>query len=611
MMRSPKSIGAMLAIAVALMATAWICFDTAERYFLRQLANQNDGTLRLVSSGLDGALLRFDPIPALIADKRVVRQLLAEPSNNVLRAAANIELKRIVAEVAASDIYVMDDTGLTVAASNFDLERSFVGRNFNFRPYFAQAFSGRPARYFALGTTSLKRGYYFSAPVRNINNVSGVVAVKIEVDAFEENWKGNATKVIVSDDHGVIFMASEPGWLFKTLSPLTDQARRQIKTSRRYPVDKLEELDMHVEPSGIKGSVVREIGETGKRKIYLSNLQRTPAAGWTLHVLTPATAATGWAVTVTAVLLLAILLTALLAGIVLQRRKRMMRDIERQHRNQEELELRVEERTQDLHGANRRLREEVRERTNAEEQLRSAQRELVQAGKLAALGQMSAALSHELNQPLAAIKSYAENARAYLKLHKTDQAGENIGRISAMADRMAELGNHLRNFARKPKQKVDVVDLGEVFEAVSNIMGARLKESGACLDIKPLSERAMVMGGSVRLQQVIINLINNALDAMSGMPDQSVEISANAEKGNVTIAVRDHGPGIDQADIDQIFDPFFTTKDVNEGLGLGLSISFNIIQDFGGRLNVTNHADGGAVFTITLVDANAVRSAAE
>ena len=601
----------MLAITAALIATAWICFDTAERYFLRQLASQNDGTLRLVSSGLDGALLRYDPIPALIADKHVVQQLLAEPSNEALKAAVNAELAGIVTEVGASDIYVMDNTGLTVAASNFGLERSFIGRNFSFRPYFTEAFSGRQARYFALGTTSLKRGYYFSAPVGGIDRPTGVVALKIEVDAFEDNWKGNAAKVIVSDHHGVIFMSSEPGWLFKSLTPLTDKARRQIETSRRYPVERLEELDMQVISSGIEGSVIRKIGDPGVSEVFLSNLRAMPAAGWTLHVLTPAKAATGSAVTVTAVILLAILLAALLTGIALQRRKRMMRDIEHQQRNREELERRVEERTQDLHGANRRLMEEVKERTNAEEQLRSTQRELVQAGKLAALGQMSAALSHELNQPLAAIKSYAENARAYLKLSKTDQAGDNIGRISEMADRMAELGTHLRNFARKPKQKVDVVDLDEVFSAVSNIMSARMKESGARLDIEPLGKRTIVMGGSVRLQQVIINLVNNALDAMAGMPDQAVEICAEVDQGNVNIAVRDHGPGVDPENIDQIFDPFFTTKDVNEGLGLGLSISFNIIQDFGGRLKVSNHPDGGAVFTITLVDAAAVRSAAE
>lgn len=611
MLKSPKSVIILSTIAIILVATAWISFGTVERYFLRQLAEQNNGTLRLVASGLDGALLRYEPLPALIADKRAVRQLLAGDAREDGIAEVNRKLKQIATDVGASDIYVMDASGLTTAASNFDLERSFIGRNFSFRPYFAEAAAGNPSRYFALGTTSLKRGYYFSTPVLDGTRVAGVVALKIEVDALEETWRRTSAKVIVADDHGVIFMASEPAWLFKSLTPLTDEARRQIESSRRYPVEKLGELTMRVSSSGIEGAPIRIIGDAGRSESFLSSRQNMPQAGWTVHVLTPAAAATASAATWMTVVVLVVLLVVLTAAIALQRRKRLILDIERQRRGREELELRVAERTSDLHDANRRLTAEVSERTHAEEQLRSTQRELVQAGKLAALGQMSASLSHELNQPLAAIKSYAENARGYLNIGKSDQAGDNIGRISEMADRMAELGNHLRNFARKPKQKIDVVDLADVLSAVRQIMAARLKETGATLHVEPLDAPMMVMGGSVRLQQVMINLINNALDAMSGKPEPKVEIAARSAGGKVEVSVRDHGPGIEQADLERIFDPFYTTKDINEGLGLGLSISFNIIQDFGGRLSAANHPEGGAVFKVSLVDAEAVRSAAE
>lgn len=611
MLKSPKSVIAVSGFVAVLVAVAWISFGTVERYFLRQLADENHGTLRLVASGLDGALLRYDPLPALVADKRIVRQLFASNFDEDGIAAVNNKLKQVATDVGASDIYVMDAKGLTIAASNFDLERSFIGRNFSFRPYFAEAAAGKSSRYFALGTTSLKRGYYFSAPVLDGGHVTGVVALKVEVGALEETWRRTSAKVIVSDDQGVIFMASEPGWLFKSLLPLTGEVRREIEDSRRYPVDKLGELPMRVASSGIEGSPIRTIGDVGTAEPFLSSRQDMPHAGWTLHVLTPVAAATAGAATLMAVVFLVLLLAALIVAIALQRRRRLVLDIEQQRRGREELERRVAERTSDLHDANRRLTAEVSERAHAEEQLRSTQRELVQAGKLAALGQMSASLSHELNQPLAAIKSYAENARSYLRIGKSDQAGDNISRISEMADRMAELGNHLRNFARRPKQKIDVVDLGEVLSAVSQIMTARLKETGATLHIEPLDKRMMVMGGSVRLQQVMINLINNALDAMVGMPDQIVEISTRGSGGKIEVSVRDHGPGIDQTDLEQIFDPFFTTKDVNEGLGLGLSISFNIIQDFGGHLSVANHPDGGAVFKASLVDAEAVRSAAE
>lgn len=606
---SPKVAGSILAIVAVLVAAAWVSFGAVERYFLGRLAGQNEGTLRLVEAGLDGALRRYDPLPGLIADKQAVRRMLADPAHGDGVSAVNGELKRIAAEVGASDIYVMDQAGLTVAASNFDLERSFVGRNFSFRPYFTGAAAGEPTRFFALGTTSLKRGYYFSAPVRDGGRTIGVVALKIEVEELEEHWRGAAARAIVSDDLGVVFMASEPAWLFKSLTPLSEAALKQIESVRRYPVEQLSALDMRTEPSGIDGAVLRTIGAGGVT--YLSSERVMPAAGWTLHVLTPAAVATGQAVTAMAIGLLAALLVALVAGIILQRRRRLIIDIEQQRRGREELERRVEERTRDLRDANRLLKREVSERTHAEQQLRSTQNELIQAGKLAALGQMSASLSHELNQPLAAIKAYAENARAFLKRDKAKSADDNIGRISEMVDRMAELGNHLRNFARRPKQKIDVVDMAEVFTAVSQIIGARLKRAGATLDIAPMPGRVMVMGGSIRLQQVIINLVGNALDAMAGTDNPTVDIAVIPVDGMVEIAVRDRGPGIDPAIAEQIFDPFFTTKPVNEGLGLGLSISFNIVQDFGGRLEAANHPDGGAMFTITLIDADAVKSAAE
>ncbi len=611
MLRSPKTVATILALTAAFVMAAWTGYGAVERHFLRQLAGQNEATLRLVAAGVNGALLRFDPLPGLIADNVDVKRLLAGQSAPSGVAAVNDELKRIAAEVGASDLYVMDASGMTVAASNYDMETSFVGRNFSFRPYFTGAIVGTPTRYFALGTTSLKRGYYFSAPVRAQGAIAGVVVLKIEVDALEESWRGAETRILVTDEHGIIFMTSEPDWLFKSLGRLDAVVREQIELSRRYPADRLGELAVETRPSGVEGSPLRAISDGGGTVSFLSSSRIMPEAGWTLHVLVPSAQAVRSTVTVMAAAFLALILAGVVAGIALQRRRHLMLDIERQRRGREELERRVEERTRDLNDANRLLQREVSERTHAEQQLRSTQNELVQAGKLAALGQMSAALSHELNQPLAAIKSYAENARAYLKIDKAAAAGENIGRISEMADRMAELGRHLRNFARKPKQKIDVVDLGDVFAAVSQIMSGRLKSTGAVLHIAPLSTPTKVMGGSVRLQQVIINLVNNALDAMAGMPDQRVEIATECLDGSVEITVRDHGPGLEPTVATQIFDPFFTTKDVNEGLGLGLSISYNIVQDFGGRLSAENHPGGGAVFTVSLIDAESVRSAAE
>ncbi len=611
MWKSPRLIALSLVFLAALCGAAWVSFSTAERFFLGRLAEQNQATLRLVAAGLEGALSRYEPLPALIADKNEVAGLLSKQAQPGDTLAVNLELKRIVSDVRASDIYVMDRTGLTVAASNFDTDKSFTGRNFAFRPYFSDAVAGQPALYYAFGITSLKRGFFFSAPVRGDNGIIGVVAVKIEVEAIEDSWRGSATRVLVTDPSGIIFMASEPEWLFNSLTPLSDAQRQEIIDSRQYPTDRLAALPVETGEFPAQDMSRWQIGEGQQTRAYLSGNQPVSDIGLTLHVLTPMASVTGSAATVMAVVLLAMLLLALIAGVVLQRRRRLLSDMERQRRDREELELRVDERTRDLNEANSQLTIEVKERTNAEEQLRSTQRELIQAGKLAALGQMSAALSHELNQPLAAIKSYADNAKAYLNLGKADQASDNIGRISEMADRMAELGRHLRNFARKPKQKFETADLADVFDAVSQIMSARLKETGAQLEIQDFEEPVMVVGGSVRLQQVLVNLVNNALDAMNSLPKQRVEVTADFDGEEVQVVVRDFGRGIGQSDIDQIFDPFYTTKDVNEGLGLGLSISFNIIQDFGGHLSAANHPKGGAMFKVTLKRADAIRSAAE
>ena len=593
----------------------WLSFALAESYFLRETARQNQQTLRLVISGLKGALLRYQPIPALLAEKQNIVSLLSNDLRRVPVKTINEELKRISNDVGASDIYVIDAEGNTIAANNYDKKLSFIGKNFAYRPYFTQAMKGESASFFALGTTSLKRGYYFSAPIKLDGRILGVVTLKITLEGIEQNWKGNTTEIIATDRHGVIFMSSREDWLFKSFAPLSHEAISEITNSKQYPIDKLGTLNAIVESSVISQADLVNVPappdkqQSGNAYFAVSNLMEE--AGWRLHVLSPRADASAQAYTVLALSTLAVLFIASIAAMIFWRRAQLVKNMQLQRIAQEQLEHRVQERTNDLNEANKKLKLEVHERTQAETQLRKTQNELVQAGKLAALGQMSAALSHELNQPLAAVKSYADNAKAFLKRNNLERAEENIGHIAQMADRMAELGTHLRNFARKPKQAIDIVDLDTVITAVNQIMSARLKETGASLQIKKPSEQLLVKGGLVRLQQVLVNLVNNALDAMQDSSDAVIDIHISADDEHVEVEVRDYGQGIRQDDINAIFDPFFTTKGVNEGLGLGLSISYNIVQDFGGSLSARNHADGGAEFTLQLQRAQAAQRAAE
>lgn len=589
----------------------FLSFGFVERYFLRDLAVQNDSTIRLVAAGLDGAFKRFEPLPALLADKAYMKWLLISNADRDHVHYVNVELKKIARNLGASDIYVMNKKGVTIAASNFDSGVSFIGKDFSYRPYFYNALGGEPAQFYALGTTSLKRGYYFAAPIIGNSDVLGVIVVKIGVDSFEENWGGIERKIFVSDKNGVIFMASEAQWRFKFLHPMSEQTLDDIEASKQFPINKLTQMDIDTVSGTSDEFRLTTIGEDEEADTYLESRQLISPAGWTLHVLVPKSSATAQTYITLAIAFLLMSLCGMIASAVIQRRAHLIKNIKLQKQTQEELESRVAERTYELNLTNRKLRREVKERTQTENRLRTTQNELIQAGKLAALGQMSAALSHELNQPLSAVKSYADNACKYLQRNNIEKAMTNIGHISQMVDRMAELGQHLRNFARKPQQKIDVVDLSGVFRSVEQIMSARVKEANAELHFEVFNQSLMVMGGQIRLQQVMVNLVNNALDAMKDLSKPLVTVSVHEETDRIEIRVRDHGTGIDNKIIDDIFDPFFTTKKINEGVGLGLSISFNIIQDCGGTLSAHNHNNGGAVFVISLERVTPMLKAAE
>ncbi|MCO5164341.1 MAG: sensor histidine kinase [Mesorhizobium sp.] len=582
----------------------------ATRVYLDDAAARGQTTLRLAVSALDGHMRRFEPLPELIADHAGIKALVAEPTNDSLRTEANRYLKETNALLKSSDIYVMVPNGDTVAASNHDGPLSFVGENFSYRPYFQDAIAGRPGRFFALGTTSLKRGYYFSAPVRIDGLVRGVVVFKVDLDAIEASWRGGDHAIIVTDPEGIIFMSGRPDWLYAGLLPLTPERLARTEESRRYANARLRELP--VRNGTLDEHQLMTVLDDGATSEYLAVTAAMADAGWTVSVLTDTASAHRQAYVSVAAALLVLGLAALLAAIVAQRRARLAERMELQRTAQAELERRVAERTADLALVNSRLETEVGERRATEQQLRQTQSDLVQAGKLAALGQMSAALSHEFNQPLAAVKTYADNAVVLIERDRIAEAKDNVARISALTDRMAAISRHLRNFARKPNEKLGPVDLGGVVADTAEIVAWRLKAADATLAVDLGPAPLTVRGGAIRLQQVLVNVISNAADAVEGLDNRRIELTARKKPGRVAITVRDHGPGVAPAIAERIFDPFFTTKGVGKGLGLGLSISYNIVKDFGGSLSVSNHAGGGAVFTIELDAArSAMREAAE
>lgn len=431
------------------------------------------------------------------------------------------------------------------------------------------------------------------------DEIRGVIVFKVDIETIESSWQGGEYRIFVSDPEGIIFMSGNPEWLYAGILPLTPERLARTEASRRYANAILHPLP--VARREVDGHALMTVSGRDNAREYLVLSHYMPDADWTVNVLTDTASVRTQALTTVAAAILLLCLAGLAVAILIQRRARLRERILMQEQAQEELERRVEERTADLARVNVQIEAEIAERRLTEQQLRQTQADLVQAGKLAGLGQMSAALSHEFNQPLAAAKTYADSAALLIERGRTNEASDNVRRISGLIDRMAAISRHLRNFARKPNEKLGAVPVEDVMHDTMEIVATRLKTANAAIDIDLGSEPLIVRAGSVRLQQVLVNVISNAADAVEGLEDRMILVRAWREDDRAVITVRDRGPGVPPAIAERIFDPFYTTKGVGKGLGLGLSISYNIVKDFGGSLTVANHAEGGAVFRIELV----------
>lgn len=578
-----------LAAALAVLGcclAGWLTWRQSLAQSLDETARRGDNVLQLATTALSGELDRFERLPPLIAEQGIVTRMAADPRNPDLVAQTNDYLRRIQRLLGATDIYLMDTGGLTIAASNHDTDTSFIGGNFAFRPYFHDALMGEAGQFYALGTTSGKRGYYFGAPVMVAGQTAGVLAIKIDLDAIESTWAGGDYAVLVTDPEGVSFLSSRPDWRFAAMHPLGAGARANIESTRRYAGTQIGLLQITDEGQH-RGSPVLRIAEGQGAREYLQRDMPMDRAGWVVHVLIDTAAARASALTLAFVAMLASGVLAMAGAVVWQRRAAMDERLQVQAEARADLERRVEERTHEL---------------------RQAQADLVQAGKMAALGQMSAALSHEFNQPLAAARTYADNAGVLMDRGRMVEARGNIDRILSLIDRLTSISRHLRSFARAPGQKLRPVSLAEVVEAAVEIAALRIRAAEATLRIDLAPDLPQVIAGPVRLQQVLVNILTNAADAVEGLADRRIDLSATRSGDDVLIRISDTGPGVPEGLAARIFDPFFSTKGVGKGLGLGLSISYNIVKDFGGDLSVAS--DLGACFTLRLKAAPTARQEA-
>lgn len=591
--RLPPSLGWWL-LAGVMLALSWYTGNVQRDSLLAQLEVDGRQELDLYVAHLAGQLDEFAFLPALLADDHRLRALLQSPQDTVLQDQVNRYLAHVNTIAGSLDVYLMDTRGITLAASNWQQELTFVGRNFAFRPYFIEAMQGGAGRYYALGTTSGRRGFYFSYPVGAGASPLGVVVVKIDIDTLENAWRSQDSELVATDPDGVIFISTRPQWRYRTLQPLRAEAIERIRASRRYPDAGLTAVFGLRQKALASGAQILE-GVGPDDAAYISLATDMPEAGWRVQLLMSQKVVNPqvWQTRLFAMTLLLLLATA--GWLFAQRsRRRRERELEKRQVMQEaldELEGRVSRRTLDLTEANRLLRQEV-------EQHHQTQDKLIQAAKLAALGQMSAGINHELNQPLAAMRTYADNARTYLARENLGQAAWNLQQISELTGRMAQISGQLKVFSRKTSGQRIRVSLRASLEGAQRILHSRIEQAGAELvtDLPP--QDLFLAADMVQLEQVLVNLVGNACDVLVNQPRRRIEVSARVRGSDVVLQVHDSGPGIPQQNVEKIFDPFFTTTE--NGLGLGLSISHTIAQRLGGSLTAGNAATGGAVFTLTL-----------
>lgn len=529
-------------LALLLAPLLWPLQYFAERYYSEQLAEQNRQTLDLYVANLLGTLRRYEELPQILGGLPVLRQALQQPGDPLLQKIANEALADIRRRTGADVIYLLQPDGTTQVASNWAQADSFVHRNFAFRPYYREAMQGRLARFFGLGTTSIKRGYYFASAVKEGSRIIGVLVVKVDLEHIERLWGNSPEQLLVIDNYGVVILSSREDWRFHASRPLSAAERDEIHANIPYPVQDPKPLRL-------------------QQSAWLSQSRTLPETGWTVSIYAPRTLIERPVRSVLLIggaTLLALLL--LLTLLTLSRRHYLDR-IALEAEAKRQLEERVLERTRELENANAQLQQEVHEREQAQRELMRAQDEVVQAGKLTALGTMSASISHELNQPLAAIRSYADNARVLLDHQRTEDARGNLEQISDLTTRMASIIAHLKAYARGARRAPENVQLQPAIEDALSMLASRRRAMNVELLRDVPDAPLWVQAGETRLRQILGNLLTNALDALAEKaPPRRLWVIASQDQHGVILTLRDNGPGFSEDALAHAHEPFFTTK---------------------------------------------------
>lgn len=677
-------------ITITLLALCSLLFFTNqqwERFELQRTAEAATQRLSVYETSLHATIDRHFYLPHILAaDPRITRAFLTSESLQDERISAL--LARLNAQAGSDQIYLMDLQGVTHWSSNYLSDTSFVGNDYSFRPYFQTALNGAQGLYFAVGATSGKPGLFLSAPViDNLDNITGVIVVKIDLAPLETRWLDSGDSVWMTDEHGIVFLSSAEQWHYQAIRSVPDTLHNELKQTKQYGNFDIVELTQNLDWSGPSWSAL-DLADGETSLLFHRNVTGYP---WTMHLrLSLAEVMQSVRIYQTLVLLSAFaIIGALLYGRERKRRTQAQQtvvrltqereshqraiiqntdvglinlnenfdclfinnkartlfgldnspltkpmhkllkpwrgDTNKTHRatgtridgstfpvlvtlkaitvdDNKEYILTIQDiseltQTQDaLLRANEVLEQRVEERT---QDLKKAQQALAQNQKLAALGRMSSAIAHEINQPITALSNYIASSQLLLNRGDTINVADNLGRIESMIQRLSRLSRQLKIFSGKRNTGTTSVSLTQPIFYALDLLADSLKENNISCELK-LDSEVMVQANTMFLEQILVNLISNAIDALRGQSGAKIRIGLTpaAEFAHgVALQISDNGPGLNHEQRAHLFEPFYTTKEIGKGLGLGLAISYNLAQDMGAALAVSNSIE--TTFTLT------------
>lgn len=592
-------------ILMLMIGLGYIAYLVSEHSAIKGLRETGERQLELHARTVESEISKYTYLPSVLELESSVSQLLNEPGPE-LQQQVNRYLEGLNRRSRSRAIYVMDTTGRVLATSNWRDTDSYQGEDLSFRAYFQDAVRGLPGRFYGIGTTTGESGYYLAHGLEDKGRIIGVAVIKVRLEALEERWQRARLEAFVSDENGIIILSSDPARRLKSVRPLTAEVKERLARSLQYywwPLDELVPLERETLSEGVETLVFPaniSVDREHKQVSYLAQSRPLSDTAWHLTLLTPLEDLRREAANQGMLVAVACALVTFLLIAWNERRKVISTRLAAREALQaanNELERKITERTEHLRASNERLKAQIRERRQAEDTLRKAQDELVQAGKLAAIGQMSTSIAHELNQPLAALRTLSGNTVRFLERGALDTASTNLRTINDLVDRMGRITASLRAFARRGDDQGQA-QLSKAVDAAAQLLGVRLEQSGLTLHRDFIDATLTI--DQTRLEQILVNLIGNALDAMFDQQQPEVWLAGSVVDGRYRLRVRDNGHGVDAEARKHLFEPFFTTKPGEQGLGLGLTLSASLAAAAGGSLSAEHPEDGGTTFVLSL-----------